>query len=119
MMEQTLGLCAALATLAACATPTPPSISAYDVDRAFVEARRIDALPLTASADVPSGTVTYDGQIGADVRGDATGSILADMTMIVGFDSNTISGTVTGLCCTNRLMAEVPLSLDRLIPRSL
>ncbi|WP_296427996.1 FAD-binding domain-containing protein [Yoonia sp.] len=24
-----------------------------------------------------------------------------------------------GLCCTNRLMAEVPLSLDRLIPRSL
>lgn len=28
-------------------------------------------------------------------------------------------GPIYRLCCTNRLIAEVPLSLDRLIPRSL
>ena len=88
---------AALALSAACATPNPPSISAQDVDRAYAEALRISALPATAPADIPTGTVTYDGQIGADVRGDAQGSILADMTMIVGFDTNAIRGSVTNI----------------------
>ena len=90
-------ICGALALTAACATPTPPSITAGDVDRAYAEAIRISALPATAPADIPTGTVTYDGQIGADVRGDAQGSILADMTMIVGFDTNAISGNVSNI----------------------
>ena len=88
---------AALAMASACATPNPPSITAADVDRAYAEAARISALPVTPLANVPTGTVTYDGQIGADVRGDAQGSILADMTMIVGFDSNAIAGNVTNI----------------------
>ncbi len=88
----------ALAALAACATdPNPPTVSENDVDRAFAEASRISRLPETSLTELPTGTVTYDGQIGADIRGDANGSILADMTMVVGFASNDISGDVTNI----------------------
>ena len=97
-MKPALPALAAFCLISACAAePTPPSITSYDVDRAFVEARRIESLPFAASGDIPTGSATYDGQIGADVRGDSNGSILADMTMIVGFDSNTINGNVTNI----------------------
>lgn len=86
------------AALSACvSTPTPPTITPGDVDDAFNEAERISLLPETALADLPTGSVTYQGQIGADVSGDAQGDILADMTMIVGFDSNTITGNVSNI----------------------
>ena len=88
----------ALAALSACAaTPTPPTVTENDVDRAFAEARRISNLDQTSIAELPTGSVTYDGQIGANVRGDANGSILGDMTMIVGFASNSIGGNVTNI----------------------
>lgn len=87
----------AFCLVSACATPTPPTVTAGDVDRAYAEAARLSTLPATNIYDLPTGTVTYDGQIGADVRGDAQGSILADMTMIVGFDSNAITGNVTNI----------------------
>ena len=96
MTRITLSL-VALATLAACATPNEPTVTAYDVDLAMFEARRISDLPLTGTSDLPSGGVRYDGQLGADVSGDAQGSILGDMTMLVDFGDNNIGGSVTNI----------------------
>ncbi len=88
----------ALAALSACAaTPNDPTVSAFDVERAFDEAQRISALPLTSTTDLPTGGVTYRGQLGADVSGDAQGSILGDMTMRVDFGDNDIGGNVTNI----------------------
>ena len=87
-----------IAALSACAaTPNEPTVSAFDVDRAFAEAQRISDLPFTSTANLPSGNVTYRGQLGADVSGNAQGSILGDMTMNVGFADNTIDGSVTNI----------------------
>ena len=88
----------ALVALSACAaTPNEPTVSAFDVERAFDEAQRINNLPLTSTADLPSGEVTYRGQLGADVTGDASGSILGDMTMRVDFGDNDVGGSVTNI----------------------
>lgn len=87
----------ALVLGAACATPNPPSVTSDDVDRAFAEARYLATLPATASHDLPTGSVTYDGHIGADIAGDARGQMLADMTMNVRFDSHAIAGTVRNI----------------------
>ncbi|SFS22103.1 hypothetical protein [Yoonia litorea] len=86
-----------LLTAAACASPNPPTVSAADVDRAYAEARYISGLPFTATGDLPTGTVTYEGQLGATVTGDVEGSILGDMTMNVGFASNDVSGDVSNI----------------------
>ncbi|WP_342077055.1 hypothetical protein [Yoonia sp. SS1-5] len=96
-MPRVLILTASLAAVAACATPNPPTVTSRDVDRAFVEAARVSALPVTAPIDVPTGTVTYDGQIGADLSGDTLGSIVGDMRMDVGFASNRISGSISDI----------------------
>lgn len=86
-----------LACLGACASPNPPTVTSRGVDRAFDGAFDAANLPFTQVEDLPTGTVTYDGQIGADVEGDRLGSVLADMTMIVGFASNQITGDVTNI----------------------
>ncbi len=90
-----------LATLAACAAttvaPTAPTVSARDVDIAMFEAERIADLPFTPLSDLPSGGVTYRGHVGAEVMGDAQGSILGDMTMLVDFGDSDISGSVTNI----------------------
>ncbi|MBE0414450.1 hypothetical protein [Yoonia sp.] len=88
---------ATLVLMGACAAPTPPSISQTDLNVAFAEATRISALPATSYYDLPTGSVTYDGQIGANVTGDAQGQMLADMTMVVRFDSNAMGGTVSNM----------------------
>ena len=91
-----------LVTLAACAAePNPPTVTESDVERAMAEARRISALPATSPLELPTGTVTYDGQIGADVSGNANGSILADMTMHVGFATGDIDGNVGNINLIN------------------
>ena len=87
----------ALAALAACGTPNPPTVSSAQVGRSFEEAHAIGGLPFTATQDLPSGSVTYVGKLGADVSGDLDGSILSDMRMNVGFSSNDISGSVTNI----------------------
>ena len=86
--------------LTACNTTTAantPTVSSSDVDRAYEEAFAISNLPLTATPDLPRGTVTYRGQLGADVSGDANGSILGDMRMDVGFATNDIGGTISNI----------------------
>ncbi len=90
---------ALLPFVAACTIrePNPPSVSARDVDLAFANAARASTLPVADTFDLPTGTVTYDGQIGADVNGDTLGSVLADMRMVVDFRDNDIGGDVTNI----------------------
>lgn len=83
--------------LPACMTPYSPSVSAADVDRAYFEAQEIGSRPLTAPLDLPTGGVVYQGQLGADVSGDAYGSILGDMTMSVNFLDNDVGGQVSNI----------------------
>lgn len=87
----------ALVTLAACASPNPPTVSAADVQRAYAEANYISGLPFTATDDLPTGSTTYRGQLGADVSGDYRGSMLGDMTMNVDFADNDVRGSVTNI----------------------
>lgn len=96
MIRLTTGLMT-LAALAACSTPNAPTVSAAGVGRSFEEARAIADLPLTSVHALPTGTVTYNGQLGADVSGDLSGSILSDMRMVVGFGDNSIGGTVSNI----------------------
>lgn len=86
-----------LAALSACVAANDPTVSAQDVDRAFARAEAISALPQTTVYNLPTGSATYIGQLGANVRGDATGSILGDMTMNVGFASNSLGGSISNI----------------------
>lgn len=74
-----------------------PTVSAGDVERSFREADTISALPQTTFGNLPSGSVTYTGKLGADVSGDANGSILGDLNMNVGFATNRIGGDVSNI----------------------
>ncbi len=87
----------ALAVLSACAKANPPTVSTSDVDHAYTEADAISRLHLTSTDELPTGSVTYRGQLGADVRGDAIGSILGDMTMDVDFARNDVDGAITNI----------------------
>lgn len=86
-----------LATAAACASPNPATVSAADVDRAFAEAQYLSGRPFTATGDLPTGSTTYRGQLGADVSGDLQGSLLGDMVMTVNFADNDVGGSVSDI----------------------
>ena len=94
---------AALVALSACAVGTPntvsydPTVSAADVTAAFAEADAISTAPVTSFGNLPTGSATYTGKLGADVSGDANGSILGDLNMNVGFASNTVRGDVSNI----------------------
>ncbi len=96
MTRVTLGFLG-LAVLSACATPNEPTVNRSDIDRAFDEANEISALPLTSTNNLPTGAVTYKGQLGADISGDQKGSILGDMTMRIDFADNDIDGRVSNI----------------------
>ena len=87
----------ALAATAACVSPAAPTISASDVDRAYAEARSISGLPFTPTESLPRGSVTYRGQLGADVSGDVEGAILGDMRMTVRFADDVVGGDVSNI----------------------
>lgn len=92
----------ALAAMSACTMSTQefdrsPTVSANDVTRAFTAADAIGQAPQTAFGDLPTGSVNYTGKLGADVGGDANGSILGDLNMRVGFSSNTVRGDVSNI----------------------
>ena len=90
-----------LAVLAACASPTPPSITTDDIDVAIAENDRIDALPDAAMAMLPTTSASYTGNFGSDnltIDGDGGYGVLGDMVMTIDFGgSNDISGTVSNL----------------------
>ena len=83
-----------LLALAACASPTPPSINAQDVININAASSRVSALPQTGILNLPSASATYLGHIRGMVLGDADGSIIGDMSMSVNFAGNTVSGLV-------------------------
>lgn len=92
----------ALAALSACAVggsefDSSPTVSATDVESAFAEADAISRAPLTTFGNLPTGSVNYRGKLGADVSGDANGSILGDLDMNVSFADNTVGGDVTNI----------------------
>lgn len=87
----------ALIALSACVAPSDPTVSAPNVDSAFARAEAISTLPQTTFNNLPGGSATYVGQLGANVRGAATGSILGDMTMNVGFASNSLGGAISNI----------------------
>lgn len=92
----------ALAALSACAVgesrfDSSPTVSATDVESAFAEADAISRAPLTTLGNLPTGSVNYRGKLGADVSGDANGSILGDLDMNVSFADNTVGGDVTNI----------------------
>ena len=96
-MFRTTATLSTLALAAACATPNPPTVSATDVTRAYVQAAEIRDLPFTSTQDLPTGSVNYQGKLGADVSGDANGSILGDLSMDVNFGTNNVTGDVTNI----------------------
>jgi len=83
--------------VAGCVGPTPPTVTDRDNSRALAEAARISRLPQTQINHLPTGTATYNGQIGADLRGDLQGSVLGDMSMVVNFDSGRVGGSIGNL----------------------
>ena len=83
--------------VAACASPTPPSISTQDVTNRFAEFERVNMLPRTTVDNLPTGLATFVGHAGGRASGDATGSVIGDMVMNVNFDSNAIDGTINNL----------------------
>jgi len=87
----------ALVALAACASPSSPTESEVDVDRAFLDTLDASELPITPIENLPAGTITYDGNIGADLQGDSAGSLLGDLTLRVDFDDNRIGGNIRNL----------------------
>lgn len=83
-----------LISVAACATPNPPTVTSADVQASFDEARYLATRPITALEDLPTGSTRYLGEIGADVTGDINGSLQGDMMMDVSFAGNRIDGSV-------------------------
>ncbi len=79
-----------------------PTVSAAEVQEAFAEADAIGRAPQTSFGDLPTGSVNYAGKLGAEVSGDANGSILGDLNMNVGFASNTVRGDVSNINLIDR-----------------
>ncbi len=96
-MKHLSGACTLMVLLAACTSKEPPTVTRTDIERAFDAAEDAAALPVTPVSRIPTGFVTYDGKIGADVTGDSLGSVLADMTMRVDFQDNRIGGRVDNI----------------------
>ena len=97
MKPRLLTALAAGALLAGCGGPTPSTITDRDNSLALAEAARISRLPQTRISDLPTGIATYNGKVGADLRGDLQGSLLGDMRMVVGFNTNSVGGTISNL----------------------
>ncbi len=87
-----------LATLGACANPTPPTITADQLTDIQNESSRVSALSASAPASIPtSGAVDYSGHIGGEIDGDVTGGFVGDLTVTADFGTNAITGDVTNI----------------------
>lgn len=84
----------AVAMLAACDSPTPPTMTEADLIGAEAAARRAAGLTVTPSNELPRGTVDYSGRFGAQVWDAVDGTIVADMDLTVAFARDTVSGSI-------------------------
>ena len=97
--------CFALGLTTACSVAVPqpdpisfaPTVTRGDVTEALAEAQFVSNAPVTSAAQLPTGSTTYTGKLGAQVSGDANGSILGDMTMRVGFATNSVGGDISNI----------------------
>lgn len=94
-----LAAVSAASLVAACDSPTPPTITPGDIAAAIAERNRVAALPATALADLPTGSVRYDGNVysNAIIDGEIGYSILGDMAMNVNFAGGGVSGVVDNI----------------------
>lgn len=94
------------AALAACASPTPPSVSATDIAAADAERQRISLLPDVAGTDLPTSSVDYSGNFLSNnlmIDGEGGYGVLGDLAMTIDFGgSNRVSGSVRNLNLTER-----------------
>ncbi len=85
-----------LLSLAACATPTPPTMDGDDLLAADLIFNSAGGLAGTSLGNMPSGGMaTYSGQISS--LASATSGIIADMEMTIDFSSATITGQASNI----------------------
>lgn len=78
--------------LAAC-EETPPSIDTDDIADFKTRSEAAQPLPVTAIADLPSGTVTYFGEFGSNADVEGVGdAIIGQMDMTVQFATQDVGG---------------------------
>jgi len=90
----------AAGSLAACASPTPPTFTAADVASSQTTYDTFTALPSTSLASMPTaGVATFSGLIGGDftAASDADGGFIGDLDFTVDFASAQIAGTANNL----------------------
>lgn len=76
-----------------------PNVTRADIAAFDDQVRDLNRAPLTSVAALPTGTVTYDGQVGSNIRLDGQDGygMLGDMRMRVGFASGDVDGSVTNI----------------------
>lgn len=83
--------------LGACASPKPPTMTAQDLTDSQSTFTTLNGLGATPTADMPSGSATFNGKFGGEVTGDSDGSILGDLTLNTNFDTSAVTGSVTNI----------------------
>lgn len=89
-------------------TALAPTVTRADVTAFDRRVADLTFAPATATRNLPTGTVTYDGQLGSNIRlnGQEGYGILGDMRMRVGFGSGLVDGTVRNI---NLLQSGTPV----------
>ena len=114
-----LACLAALPVLAACTyNPNPPTLTQEDVAAAADTQGFLESRPETSIAAMPTtGTANYTGRMSADLTGDSTGSILADVTLTTNYETASVTGGIgnintfhTSGLPDQRLEGDVPLT---------
>jgi len=99
MTRNSIFLFPAIALLSACATPEEATISRADVRAFAADDTRADALDFTPTANIPTGTATYNGHIRSDaiINSEDDYIVAGDLELNVDIaDTATRSSNITG-----------------------
>lgn len=91
-MKKTITSLGCILAVSACATATPPSFTASDVDKFTTDLSYVDGLG-NASSMPTSGSASYSGLIGASISGEP-GSLIGNINLNANFTAS--GGTVVG-----------------------
>ena len=92
----------ALTWLAACGGGLPPGRTGAEIEALRLEARRIDKMPYTARADLPTGSAHYRGGLYSGVTGDVDGVMAATVDLVVDFRGDRLGGGIENIDLTDR-----------------
>lgn len=93
---RSLALLSGLLGLAACSSPSAPSLSLAQFQTAKSDMQRATTVAPTAFGDVPSsGSVQYFGKIASSAN--VNNGMVADLTMNVNFGSSNVNGNVKNM----------------------